>query len=501
MYDPATAINDAGAAMVVWRLGVTVAGTYTETIYGAYRTPGGSFNTAPISSGDTWNQSPRVVLDPSGKATIVWSYWNGGGSGSANNFARVRVRAPDGTLGTQRDLSAGAPTGYPMFATVGVDGAGNAVSVWSQWDGTKFNVTGATRSAASDAWNSLPAFGQSAGASYGNEPQVAVDPAGDAVALWRAADGTIAASGRAAGGSFGTAQTGISQPAATNPHIVLDANGRAIAVWQRSDGDGSRIEAAARPPGGAFGAVRTLSGATTAGAPVLSLDGLGNALAVWPYTDEQRHAYAVRGLRRVGALDRDRRSGHGHGGHRRSASPRGAFDVWSPVSVSWAFDDGATASGPAASHAFGAGNHSVTATATNAVGGTATTSRGVAIATPPTPPAPTPTPKAPAKPAAGWKVKGATLTLTKLTISRLPKGWSASLRCTGKRCPFKAKALKNKKVKRGTLDALKLLKVKQRTFHAGEVLTLRISRAGLQAEDGPVGAQDGQDAQAERLMR
>jgi hypothetical protein len=484
--EPNAAINDAGAMMVVWWL---QSASNTQTVYGAYRAPGGSFNTAPISSADQWNQSPRVALDPSGKATVVWSFWDG-----SVNIARVRVRAADGTLGTQRNLSATAPTTFPIFATVGLDHAGNAVAVWSQWDGSKYNVTGATRAAASDNWNPLPSFGQSAGSSFGiephgNEPQVAVDPNGNALAVWRATDNTITAASRAAGGSFGSPQTGISQPAANTPHVMLDAAGNATAIWARQDADGSRIEASTRPASGSFGPVKTLSGATSARTPAVSVDGLGNALVAWPYDDatvsgdKSRMQYAVYDAS-APSVSIDGPAG-GTAGQPIGLTAN-AFDVWGPVATTWAFGDGATANGPSTSHTYGQpGSYGVTVTATDGAGSTASAARSLSVGAAPVPPAPPAPPKrlpiVPAKPSPKWAVKGAKFTLTELTIAKLPKGWKATARCSGKRCPFKTKALKDKKVKSGTLNALEALG-KKRTFRAGQTLELRISARGYRTK-------------------
>jgi hypothetical protein len=73
-----------------------------------------------------------------------------------------------------------------------------------------------------------------------------------------------------------------------------------------------------------------------------------------------------------------------------------------------------------------------------------------------------------------WVVKGATLKLTQLVISQLPKGFKAKLTCKGTKCRFKTKKLRGK-AKRGTFNGLKSLKNKQRNFHAGQTLRLFVS--------------------------
>jgi len=426
-YEPSVAINGAGAMIVVWYLSNSDTDG-KQTIYGAFRPPGGSFTSAPISSSDIWNQSPRAAIDSTGKTTIVWSYWNG-----ETNIARVRIRNADASLGTQRDLSPGAPTGYPMFATVGLDQAGNALAVWSHWNGAVYEVEGATRVAAADTWSNLPTFGQSASASFGNEPQVAVDVNGNAVSIWRAANNTIQAASRASGGAFGAAQLGISAPTATGPRVVLDSAGNAVSVWRRSDGEGSRIEAALRPLGAQFGAVKTVSTQFGALEPALSMDGLGNALSVWPLDDPKLPENADMVVQ-FAAFDKSAPNltsvSVPASGATGAPSPfsASAFDVWSPVTISWTFGDGSSGTGESVSHAYAApGTYTVTVKAVDTAGNEQTTTRTIQIANP----APSSPGLSRAKIKLNFAAKaiGQFTKLSKLQLQKVPKGSSVVATC------------------------------------------------------------------------
>lgn len=451
--EPSVAVNDAGAMMVVWYL-VNSDTDNKQTIYGAYRPPGGGFTTTPISTADAWNQSPRVVLDSSGKATVVWSYWDG----ASINIARVRIRSADGSLGTQRNLSATAPTGFPMFATVDLDNAGNALAVWSHWNGIAFDVEGASRPAAADSWTNLPSFGQSASASFGSEPQVAVDPSGNGLAVWRAASNTIQAASRAAGGAFGSAQLGISAPTATTPRVVLDAAGNATSVWARSDGEGQRIEAATRPFGGQFGAVKVLSKPFSALEPALSMDGLGNAFSIWPLDDPSLPDSAD-SLVQFSAYDSSPPDlnavsvpAAGIAGASSSFSAS-ASDVWSPVGVSWTFGDGSSADGASASHAYGApGSYAVTVAAVDAAGNTRTATRTIQISNPPAP-APPQLKRAGTKLTFVAKARKRFTKLSKLQLEKVPKGSSVVVTCKvgGEKCAGKAGRKFKRKKASGTV--------------------------------------------------
>lgn len=454
--EPSVAINDAGAMMVVWYL-INSDTDGKQTVYGAFRPPGGGFTSAPISTTDVWNQSPRVVLDSTGKATVVWSYWDG-----SINIARVRIRSAAGALGTQRDLSPSAPTGFPMFATVGIDGAGNALAVWSHWNGAAYDVEGASRLAAADTWTNLPAFGQSASASFGTEPQVAVDPNGNGVAIWRAANNTIQAASRAGGGAFGAAQLGISAPTASGPRVVLDSAGNAISVWRRSDGEGQRVEAAIRPLGGQFGAVKTLSKPFNALDPALSMDGLGNAFAIWPLDDpalpDNADLFAQFAVYDSSPPDLTAVSAPASGVTGTPfAFSASAFDVWSPVSISWSFGDGTSANGATVSHAYAAtGTYAVTIKAVDAAGNETTTIRAIQISGPP--PAPSSPPSTPPRSKVKVSFAGKFLEkftkLTKFQLQKVPAGSNVVATCkvAAKKCVGKAGKKFTKKKASGTVS-------------------------------------------------
>ena len=147
---------------------------------------------------------------------------------------------------------------------VAVDGSGNVIAVWTRSDGTNFRIQSANRTPGGD-WSTPQTISdplQSA-----SSPQIAVDPSGNAVAVWTRSDGTnlrIQAAYRPAGGSFGAAATvSASGQDASAPDVSMDNSGNALVAWERTDGTKLRVQAAIRSPGagGVFGAITTLSAA------------------------------------------------------------------------------------------------------------------------------------------------------------------------------------------------------------------------------------------------
>jgi hypothetical protein len=162
------------------------------------------------------------------------------------------------TFLTAQDVSdAGADAFQPEIAQ---DQAGNALVVFTRFDGANNRVQAKFRPVGG-AWGAAQTL--SAAGRDASEPQVAFDPAGNAIAVWTRFDGTVTrieTAFRPAGGSFGAVQTiSTAGKNASAPRLSIDAAGKAVAAWERSDGTDLRIEAAVRPAGGSFNAAEVLS--------------------------------------------------------------------------------------------------------------------------------------------------------------------------------------------------------------------------------------------------
>jgi hypothetical protein len=143
---------------------------------------------------------------------------------------------------------------------VAVDSSGNSLMLWARSDGTNARIQAKLR-APDGTWGPTTTISQLGRDAF--EPRVAFDSSGNALAVWTQYDGNTGrthAAFRPAGGSFGGDQT-ISPGGGTAvaPQISIDSTGKAVAVWYRFEGATDRIQAAVRPPGGSFGGAVTLS--------------------------------------------------------------------------------------------------------------------------------------------------------------------------------------------------------------------------------------------------
>ena len=136
---------------------------------------------------------------------------------------------------------------------------------------------------------------------------------------------------------------------AEDPAIAIDPAGAAVALWSRSDGSPSVIQSRIRPAGGGWEPVVRLSEVgQSSNVPQLAFDAEGNGVSVWTREDGA-HA-------RVQAAGFDGASPQLRGLSIPAAATMGQpvafsvspFDVWSAIaSIAWSFGDEGLAGGPA----------------------------------------------------------------------------------------------------------------------------------------------------------
>ena len=165
------------------------------------------------------------------------------------------------------DLSrAGGSAEAPAVA---VDAAGDALAVWQRLNGTNTIIESAFRPAGAE-WQpplDLSLIGHNA-----SKPQLVTDSAGS-VAIWRRYDGSdyiVQSEFKPAGGIWQTpidlSEAGQNADA---PQVAMDLAGDAFAIWQRSNGTNTIIQCAFKPADGSWGAPFDLSkeGADTEAPP------------------------------------------------------------------------------------------------------------------------------------------------------------------------------------------------------------------------------------------
>ena len=427
-FAPRVAVDAQGNAVVIWQRRVGP----NYVIQGAVRPVDGAWEEPVELSGAGPNEDdPELAVDPQGNAYAVWQHRDGPGSG-----VQGAVRPAGGAW--QEPVTLSAPGRPAEGAQIAVDPHGNAFAIWVGSDGTHSIVHSAVRPAGG-TWQGpvdLSAAGEDA-----EDPQVAVDAQGDAVAVWARSsvtDTIVQGATRPAGQAWG-APVDLSTTAGRIPQVGVDAQGNAVAVWARigrnvDHEDGSvryfyNVQSAVRPAGEAWqpsvalsevydelsarvavgpqgtavamwqyrdftdygvqGAALPAGGTWHAavdfasnggGAPQAAVDAQGNAVSIWETGSTVKAAgYDAAGpwLRSLSV------PAAGVEGQELSFSVS-PVDVWSKVAATpWSFGDGATATGTTVTHAYGqAGTYPISVSASDAVGNSTTATQPIAIASP-----------------------------------------------------------------------------------------------------------------------
>lgn len=360
---PQVAVDASGIVTATWsRFEAKPSEAFKHVVQAATRLTDGTW-TAPVdlSVPGQHARTTDLAVDPAGNATVIWV---------AGSLVQAATRPAGGTWAAPVDLSTIAgPRANPRIV---VDPAGTATAVWGTFT-TTYGIQTATRSPGAP-W-SAPADLSAPGQDTFDTPELAADRRGTVTALWQRHDGSgwiVTSATRPAGGAW-TAPVDLSATGhdAWDPQVAVDPAGNATAVWSLADepmSDSARtVQAARRTVAGEWTAPVDLSRGGTAWNPQVALDSSGNATTVWSHNDGSGYVVEARGLDAAGPVVTSLTGQATAGG--RTAYAVKAYDAWSRVgSVSWAFGDGATATGTSVTHRTGASSRPVKVTLTDRVG-------------------------------------------------------------------------------------------------------------------------------------
>lgn len=169
---------------------------------------------------------------------------------------------------------------------IGIDDAGNATAIWRQFDGVNTNIQTAMQPKGG-VWSMPVTISSAIGNNVNAYPQIAVDPAGDAVAIWaeiNAGTSTVRGSMLPFGGSW-TTPVDISAPTTVPsqvPKLAINSSGYVVAVWIRNNGTHAITQSSSLQFGGSWSAPVDISSASIdTFSPQVGIDAAGNAVAVW----------------------------------------------------------------------------------------------------------------------------------------------------------------------------------------------------------------------------
>jgi hypothetical protein len=230
--------------------------------------------------------APEMVFDSDGNAIAVWSLYDG------VDFIVQSGSSGDGgaTWSTPVDLSAAGGDAYSP--QISVDSSGTVFAIWEFDDGIVESRVQTSSSTDGGATWSTPVDLSAAGG-VANSPQISVDSSGTAIAIWIRFDGINAfvqsRSSTDGGETWLTPVNNLSAAGgdAYSPQISVDSSGTVFAIWNRSVGGGSIPQSSSSVNGGVTWStpVDLSAPGGLAYNPQISVDSSGTVFAIWVRSD------------------------------------------------------------------------------------------------------------------------------------------------------------------------------------------------------------------------
>jgi len=288
-FEPRVAMAGNGDAVAVWYQDDGLRNNIWANRYVAATDSWGTATLLEASTGTA--SSPQVAVDGAGNAMVVWSQY----AGSASIWA-IRYTAGTGWDATAQRIEA-ATTNSAGSAEIAAGANGDAFAVWTSFDGARNNIWANRYAIATHAWETATLI-ESGNAGTAGAPHVAVDVNGNAVATWTYFDGARydILVNRYSASSHGwdpvtPSLTATATGSGDAPRVAVDVAGNATVVWAQADAGRYSIWANRLTAGSGWGTAALIETADAGDAalPQVAVDGIGNAIAVWYQSDGTRN--------------------------------------------------------------------------------------------------------------------------------------------------------------------------------------------------------------------
>lgn len=231
-HSPRVAFDADGFATAVWIQDLAMGG---PTVFANRYTPGVGWGTpAPIGTGTAQESGPQVAADAAGNAHALWHEHDG-----ARLRAWTSLYTPAGGWGPAALLDNG--DGNAFGSQLAVDAAGHAVAVWTQ----QTNLM-ASRYVPGTGW-SVPALLETSNVGPALSSRVAMNAAGVAQVVWVQSDGVrenIWTTRFVPGAGWSTPVRVEDEPeVAYGANVAIDPAGNAVAIWIQNIGSTQRVNA------------------------------------------------------------------------------------------------------------------------------------------------------------------------------------------------------------------------------------------------------------------
>jgi hypothetical protein len=295
--NPQVVVDSQGVGHIAWTRYQNPATNLESVRYSA----ADSFGAMQLAENDDVSSVSRAQLAIDGQDQVfaLWRYGSGTSSSDGTVFSN-RYSAGSGWGDVLARLD-GTPRGI-KDPRIAVNRAGNAFATWTQTDPTGRSRIFANRSVSRE-WGFPVRVDNVAATSNAIDSHVAIDAAGNALAIYRfevtASDDAIGASRYTVGAGWSTPVTfDSSNSEIDEAQLAVDPAGNALAVWIE-DGATKHIWANRYTVGSGWGAAERIAVATSSTEGVqVAMDAAGNAIAVWmqyaPNVENSAEIMAIR---------------------------------------------------------------------------------------------------------------------------------------------------------------------------------------------------------------
>jgi hypothetical protein len=383
-HEPDIAIDTQGTVTAVWSEGDV---NDYGVVHVASRPADGDWS-ASVELSDGQAIEPQVAVDPEGNVTAAWTLLSADrGDGIIQSNTR-----PSGGDWSAEAVDVSADDGLAEHPRLAVDAQGEATAVWHRRDipaGSGFKQFVQTARRVAGTWSAPTTISRDDG--LAGNPEVTVDPEGNATAIWSwfplgPGPRAVQARSRTADGTWDSpvdlvTKSGSLEPSESDLQVAADSQGNVTAIWTAWASPTLVVRSARRAVGGGWSAPVDVSGPAAYSIwPQMAIDPQGYATVVWSGFQGTTQAVRSRVLDPVPPELRDVTvpvSGVVGQPVAMSVDP---FDVWSPVTTSWGFGDGSSGAGTAVSHCYSTpGQRPVTITGTDQVANATSASQMISI--------------------------------------------------------------------------------------------------------------------------
>lgn len=290
-YYPLSAIDATGRTLVVWQRLSGPGGP--SDIWGKVFEPGSGWQPeGTLESMDGDGQRPVVAVGGNGVFLVAWQHTPVGGT---TGIWANRYTPGVGWSGPLQISGGSTAAAHPSIAA---DGSGNAVVVWEQANALAYLEVRASRYSVLAGWSAPVLLGSSA-TLHNFAASVAMDPAGNAMAMWNRAASTTTGvwticavpyrvgSGWQVPATVPSLQAGVEGVDDAYGYSVSMSPAGAVVGWAESLGGGAYRPLARiwNPSTGAWSAAAMVAGTQVATYPVVGIDASGKVHAAWAQSD------------------------------------------------------------------------------------------------------------------------------------------------------------------------------------------------------------------------